>query len=490
MRSRSSPLGHPGPHRHGVGPELDRDVGVGHQVVVPVGVRRCAGLRAEDGEVVADRLVHERVDALGAGAGARGVEEQHRRPLELAADLATVGPELVDDRRVEVGHAAEGIGASDRSRRARHAIREEPGRRRRALRWAGWSSSWWSSSGRRGRRRRGRRRRGRGGGRGRRGRGRRGSWASWPAAVGGGTTAAVVGVVDGAVVARRGRRGAVVAAVVVVVAEQEEGAERQQGEDGDDQADDEGRPLPVAVLAARGQVGGRSSGRLARRPAELRTRWWRPPPASRRPTGRDELGRRLERVDGLAGLGARRAGYGERIAGHGPRGFGVPRRVAGRGRRGEGVGGGGGHRLRGVGVGRRARRGGVGVGGRRPRRGVRIGRVGPARRRPRGGRGRHRRRREPCAPGSHARQHARTRHRYGAARGSRGGRPTAPDRGPRAGPTWPRGGRIGGGGGRAVRRGGGRRRLFRRRRRRAAPAARPPTPRPPRRASGPGSAST
>ena len=64
--------------------------------MVPGGVRRRAGLGAEDGEVVADRQVDERVDALGAALRARVVQEQQRAALELR-DLAAVRAELVDD---------------------------------------------------------------------------------------------------------------------------------------------------------------------------------------------------------------------------------------------------------------------------------------------------------------------------------------------------------------------------------------------------------
>ena len=66
----------------------------------------------------------------------------------------------------------------------------------------------------------------------------------------------------------------------------------------------------------------------------------------------DELGGRLERVDGLARLWTRCAGHGERVADR-PGGVGVPGRIAGSGRRGEGIVRGRGHRLRGVGIGRR-----------------------------------------------------------------------------------------------------------------------------------------
>ena len=163
---------------------------------------------------------------------------------------------------------------------------------------------------------------------------------------------------------RRRGRGAVVA-VVVVIAQQQEGAERQQGQDGDDEADDEGRALRVAPLATPGQVGGALALALTRD----RRRAEHGGGARGRGLGADrvdELGGRLERVDGLARPWTRCAGHGERVADR-PGGLGVPGRIAGSGRRGEGIVGGRGNRLRGVGIGRR-----LGAGARR-RAGLALG---------------------------------------------------------------------------------------------------------------------
>src|SRR4029453_18152425 len=62
-------------------------------------------------------LVDERVDPLLAGLGAGGVEDQHGRTREVPAHLAGVGAELLDDRRVPVGHAAEPTDGPMSSRR-------------------------------------------------------------------------------------------------------------------------------------------------------------------------------------------------------------------------------------------------------------------------------------------------------------------------------------------------------------------------------------
>src|SRR5690606_22252567 len=83
--------------------DLDGGVGVGHEVVVPVGVVRGAGLGGEHGVAAVDRLVHHRRESLLARRGARAVQDQHRGALEVAADVAAVGAELVDDLGVPVG---------------------------------------------------------------------------------------------------------------------------------------------------------------------------------------------------------------------------------------------------------------------------------------------------------------------------------------------------------------------------------------------------
>jgi hypothetical protein len=87
--------------------DLDARFGMGEQVVEPVGVGWRAALRREHRVGVADSLVHHRVDAFLAAAGAGRVKQQERRSLEVAANAPGVGTELLDDRRVpvrSVGH--------------------------------------------------------------------------------------------------------------------------------------------------------------------------------------------------------------------------------------------------------------------------------------------------------------------------------------------------------------------------------------------------
>src|SRR5205807_561646 len=97
-------LGDAGGDREGLGTDLDAGPGGGEEVVVPVRVGRRARLRGEDGELVAHRLVDDRVDALLAAAGAGGVEQENRGALEGAADATLVGAKLLDDRAVVVAH--------------------------------------------------------------------------------------------------------------------------------------------------------------------------------------------------------------------------------------------------------------------------------------------------------------------------------------------------------------------------------------------------
>src|SRR5205814_7005130 len=87
---------------HRVGADLDLAVRVGPHVMVPVRVVRCAALRCEYDVVVTIAAVGQRVDALGAGAGAAVVEKQDRHALERLADLAGVGSELLDDLPVPI----------------------------------------------------------------------------------------------------------------------------------------------------------------------------------------------------------------------------------------------------------------------------------------------------------------------------------------------------------------------------------------------------
>src|SRR5260370_13632193 len=77
---------------------------MGEGVVVPGRVDRSASLGGEHGIAAGDLLVHHRVHPLQARLRAHGVQEQQRGAVELAADLALVGPELFDDLAVPVGH--------------------------------------------------------------------------------------------------------------------------------------------------------------------------------------------------------------------------------------------------------------------------------------------------------------------------------------------------------------------------------------------------
>src|SRR3954447_26479361 len=80
--------GDAGPEAAGLGAHLGGGVGVGAPVVVPVGVVGRPRLGGEDGNGSAQVLVHHRADALLAGAGTSGVEQQQRGAVERAAHLA------------------------------------------------------------------------------------------------------------------------------------------------------------------------------------------------------------------------------------------------------------------------------------------------------------------------------------------------------------------------------------------------------------------
>src|SRR5207253_806291 len=60
------------------GADLDRRVGVRHQVVKPGGVLRIAALRGDQDHVLAVARVDERARAPGSALGADVVDEQHR----------------------------------------------------------------------------------------------------------------------------------------------------------------------------------------------------------------------------------------------------------------------------------------------------------------------------------------------------------------------------------------------------------------------------
>jgi hypothetical protein len=93
------------PHRdhEGLGAELDVDLRVGFQVVVPVGVRLCAAVGSHDGEpVVRLREAANRSHALGTRPGADVVDEDQQVILEPTAHFPFVSTELFDDAGVKV----------------------------------------------------------------------------------------------------------------------------------------------------------------------------------------------------------------------------------------------------------------------------------------------------------------------------------------------------------------------------------------------------
>jgi hypothetical protein len=81
---------------------LDRHIGGGPQVPVPVGVAVRSCLRGEHEVVVPVGQVHHRVDPLLPAAGTDGVKKQQRRPGEAAADPPMAGTELIDVALVEL----------------------------------------------------------------------------------------------------------------------------------------------------------------------------------------------------------------------------------------------------------------------------------------------------------------------------------------------------------------------------------------------------
>src|SRR5437588_1549535 len=95
-------IGDPGRHLQRVVADLDLGVGIGLDVVEPVGGLVGPALGSEDHVVVAFLPVHERVDPRRAALGTGVVEEQDRLAGKEPADLACIGAELLDDRCVPV----------------------------------------------------------------------------------------------------------------------------------------------------------------------------------------------------------------------------------------------------------------------------------------------------------------------------------------------------------------------------------------------------
>jgi hypothetical protein len=113
-------------HVEGLGADLDVRGRRRDQVEVPVRVGVGAALGREDQVAVAVGVVGERVEELLAAASALGVEQQDRGVGELAAELAAVGAELLDDLLVPgvelVGFYVFSLGWCSR-RRARRFMR-------------------------------------------------------------------------------------------------------------------------------------------------------------------------------------------------------------------------------------------------------------------------------------------------------------------------------------------------------------------------------
>src|SRR6058998_203524 len=96
-------LRHPCPGPDGLLADLDRHVGIGDQVVVPVGIRRGPALGGEDRVPSVELLVRERVHTLGAGLRPAVVQQQEGHGAE-ARHPAAVLAELLDDALVPILH--------------------------------------------------------------------------------------------------------------------------------------------------------------------------------------------------------------------------------------------------------------------------------------------------------------------------------------------------------------------------------------------------
>ena len=97
-----------------VGPDLDAALTRGGQVVVPVRMTGRTGLRSEDEDgrrVALIGQIHDRGDALAAGAASLVMQQSHRRTFEVAADPTLIGPEFLDDLRVPVVRLSQGPGS-------------------------------------------------------------------------------------------------------------------------------------------------------------------------------------------------------------------------------------------------------------------------------------------------------------------------------------------------------------------------------------------
>src|SRR5258706_11862293 len=82
--------------------DLDSDLGMGEQVVIPVGVGGPASSGGEDEQSVALAQIHHRVGAALAALGAGGREQQQRSALPHATDLALMRPERLNRLAIPV----------------------------------------------------------------------------------------------------------------------------------------------------------------------------------------------------------------------------------------------------------------------------------------------------------------------------------------------------------------------------------------------------
>src|SRR5690349_20219738 len=78
------------------GADLDRDVGVGDEVVEPGGVARMSALGGDEHVVLAVLEIGERSGALGVALGADVVEQQRRRSARNAMADDTAGEAIGD----------------------------------------------------------------------------------------------------------------------------------------------------------------------------------------------------------------------------------------------------------------------------------------------------------------------------------------------------------------------------------------------------------
>lgn len=89
--------GSPSPERTSFGSNLGGDLGMGDKVVVPIRMTWGSTPRREHRHGTTQILVHQRVDTFNTTARSFRVQEQQRRPFEVAANVAAVRAELIND---------------------------------------------------------------------------------------------------------------------------------------------------------------------------------------------------------------------------------------------------------------------------------------------------------------------------------------------------------------------------------------------------------